>query len=250
MRKFGLIGYPLGHSFSKKYFTEKFLNEHIADCCYENYPLANIGHFQKLIADNPDLYGLNVTIPYKSEIIRFLDFVEPEAQDIGAVNVLKIKRSEGIVKIFGFNSDVTGIKDSLFPFIKKDVRNALILGTGGSSKAVSYVLEKMGLKITLISRNKKQGILGYSDINSVLINNTDLIVNTTPLGMFPDVESKPDINFTLLGRKHILFDLVYNPELTSFLKAGLEQGCTIISGIKMLHSQAEKAWEIWNDDNL
>ena len=250
MRKFGLIGFPLGHSFSKKYFAEKFHNEHIIDCCYENYPLTNLNELQKLITVESDLCGLNVTIPYKSEIIRLLDAIAPEANEIGAVNVLKIKRLNGMIKLFGYNSDVTGIRDSILPYINDDVRNAIVLGTGGSSRAVCHVLNKFGLKITRISREKKPGILSYTDITSRLITDTDIIVNTTPLGMFPDIDSKPDINYNLLNSKHVLFDLVYNPELTSFLKMGVNQGCTIISGMKMLHSQAEKAWEIWNDENL
>jgi shikimate dehydrogenase len=250
MRKFGLIGYPLGHSFSKKYFSEKFLKEQIASCSYENYPLTNLNLLEKIIVEEPLLCGLNVTIPYKSDIIRFLDIIEPEASEIGAVNVIKIKRSDGKIKLYGYNSDVTGIRDSLLPYIKDDISNAIVLGTGGSSRAVCYVLKKLGLKVTLVSRNKKPGILAYSDINSELINKTDFIINTTPLGMYPNVESKPDIDYTLLGKKHILFDLVYNPELTAFLKMGEEKGCNIISGIKMLHSQAEAAWEIWNNDSL
>ena len=250
MRKFGLIGYPLGHSFSKKYFTEKFLRENISDCSYDNYPLADINQFKKLVSGDIDLCGLNVTIPYKSEIIIFLDSIDPEAKEIGAVNVLKIKRLHGATKLLGFNSDVTGIRDSLFPFINDSVRNAIVLGTGGSSRAVCYALKKYGLTITQISREKKSGMYTYSDINAEMLENTELLVNTTPLGMFPDVKGKPDINYSLLSDKHILFDLVYNPEITSFLKMGMAQGCTIISGIKMLHSQAERSWEIWNDDSL
>jgi shikimate dehydrogenase len=250
MRKFGLIGYPLGHSFSKKYFTEKFLNEHITDCCYENFPLKNLDRFQKMINEDSDLCGINVTIPYKSEIIRFLDVIDPEANEIKAVNVLKIKRIDGRVLLHGFNSDVTGIRDSLSPYIKGIVRSAIVLGTGGSSRAVCYFLKKSGINIIQISRNKKPGILAYTEINSGLISNTELVINTTPLGMFPDTEGKPDIDYNLLTRNHILFDLVYNPELTSFLKMGKERGCTTISGLKMLCSQAERAWEIWNDDNL
>lgn len=250
MRKFGLIGYPLGHSFSKKYFAEKFHNEHIPDCDYENYPLKDINRLQDLIAEEPELVGLNVTIPYKSDVISLLDWISPEADAIGAVNVIKIKRTEGEVKLSGFNSDITGISDSLVPYIKGTAGNAIVLGTGGSSRAVCYVLKKLGLSVTLVSRYKKPGIISYADIDARMIDSANLIVNTTPLGMFPDIKSKPDINYKLLGNKHILFDLVYNPELTSFLKMGAEQGCVIISGIKMLHSQAEKAWEIWNDDNL
>jgi len=250
MRKFGLIGYPLGHSFSKKYFAEKFLNEHIADCIYENYPLTDILQLEGLIESDTELCGLNVTIPYKSVVIRFLDFIEPEAKEIGAVNVLKIKRIAGEIKLYGYNSDVTGIRDSLIPYIKKGVNQAIVLGTGGSSSAVSHVLKRLGLKVVNISRNKKPGVQNYSDIDFKLINNTQIIVNTTPLGMFPDIESRPDLDYNLLNKNHILFDLVYNPEKTSFLKSGEDRGCAIIGGLKMLHSQAERAWEIWNDNSL
>lgn len=248
MRKFGLIGYPLGHSFSKKYFTEKFLDEHISDCSYENYPLKSIDEISKLIASDDELYGLNITIPYKSEILRFLDVISPEAEEIGAVNVMKIRRTDGQIKLSGYNSDVTGIRVTLFPFMKDNVKNALVLGTGGSSRAVCHVLKKFGLHVDQVSREKKQDVLTYSDIDSEIIERTQLIINTTPLGMFPNTLSKPDIDYLRLNRNHILFDLVYNPELTSFLRMGAEQGCTIISGIKMLYSQAEKSWEIWNND--
>jgi shikimate dehydrogenase len=250
MRKFGLIGYPLGHSFSKKYFTDKFIIEHIPDCFYENYPLKSISMLPDLIASDPDLHGLNITIPFKSEVIGLLDRITEEAAEIGAVNVLKITRPYGVAKLSGFNSDVTGISDSLKPYINSRMHNAIILGTGGSSRAVTWVLKKLGFDIVRVSRKSGQDSISYSDIDSQLINKTDLIVNTTPLGMFPDIDSRPEINYKLLNNKHILFDLVYNPELTAFLKMGGEQGCTIISGIKMLHSQAEKSWEIWNDDSL
>jgi shikimate dehydrogenase len=250
MRKFGLIGYPLGHSFSKKYFAEKFINEQIKDCCYENFPLTNLSQLHDLIVKNPDLYGLNVTIPYKSDVIRLLDHISPEADEIGAVNVIKIARLKGDIKLSGFNSDVTGIRDSLLPYINQSANNALVLGTGGSSRAVCWVLKKLGFNFTMVSREAKPGIIAYSDLDSQMIKNTDVIVNTTPLGMFPDIESRPDIDYKLLNSRHILFDLVYNPELTSFLRMGEKQGCKTINGIKMLHSQAEKSWEIWNNDNL
>lgn len=250
MRKFGLIGYPLGHSFSKKYFTDKFQAENFNNCSYENYPLKSLDGFREWVCEENELCGLNVTIPYKSEIIRLLDITEKEAEEIGAVNVIKISRDGCLVKLIGFNSDVTGIKDTLIPFISDNVRNALVLGTGGSSKAVCHVLKKLGLKVDIVSRNRKPGILSYSDIDSAKIDQTQLIVNTTPLGMFPNIENKPDINYKWLNSNHILFDLVYNPELTLFLRLGAEQGCRILSGIKMLHSQAEKTWEIWNNDNL
>jgi shikimate dehydrogenase len=250
MRKFGLIGYPLGHSFSKKYFSDKFHNEHIIDCSYETYPIADINLINHLIENEPDLVGLNVTIPYKSDIVKFLDTISPEAREIGAVNVIKLKRTGAGVKLSGYNSDITGIKDSLYPFINGKVHRALVLGTGGSSRAVCYVLRKMGLTVTLVSRVRRAGIISYSDVHSDLLSMSGLIVNTTPLGMFPDIDSYPGIDYKMLNSNHILFDLVYNPEITAFLQKGAEQGCTIISGLKMLHSQAEKSWEIWNDDNL
>lgn len=250
MRKFGLIGFPLGHSFSKKYFTDKFLKEHIQDCLYENFPLKNIDQLPKLIAEEPDLCGFNVTIPYKSGITRFLDSVSPEAAEIGAVNVVKIKREKEQVKLHGFNSDVTGIRDSLMPLLTADISRAVVLGTGGSSRAVCFVLKNLGLKTTVVSRSRKPGTIKYQELTAELLSDAGLIINTTPLGMFPDVDSKPDINYSILTRNQILFDLVYNPEKTLFLKMGEEQGCSVISGIKMLHSQAEKAWEIWNNDGL
>jgi shikimate dehydrogenase len=250
MRKYGLVGYPLGHSFSKKYFTEKFLTEHIPDCSYENFPLRSLDEFPELISTDEELCGLNITIPYKSDIIRFLSFIEPEAEEIGAVNVIKIRRSGGQIKLSGYNSDATGIKDSLLPVLRDDVRNALVLGTGGSSKAVCHVLKKLGLKYNLVSRVRKPGVLVYSDIDSETIDRTQLIINTTPLGMFPNTGNMPDIKYEKLNSRHILFDLVYNPEITSFLRMGAERGCLIISGIKMLHSQAEKSWDIWNNDSL
>ena len=250
MRKYGLIGYPLGHSFSKKYFTEKFIKEGIKDSVYDNYPLTDINQIPALISDVPELCGLNVTIPYKSEVLRFLDFIDKEASEIGAVNVIKISRGEGRLFLSGFNSDVTGISDSLKPFFKNNLNHALVLGTGGSSRSVCFVLKKNGVKITMVSRESRAEVITYGDISPDLIAEIQLIVNTTPLGMYPAVEAKPEINYSLLGKNHILFDLVYNPEITAFLNSGLKQGCEVISGIKMLHSQAERAWEIWNDKNL
>lgn len=247
MRKFGLIGYPLGHSFSKKYFTEKFLREHIKDCSYENYPLAAIGQLPDLILDR-DIEGLNVTIPYKSTILEYLDMIDPEADAIGAVNVIRIKRSKNKAELSGFNSDIAGIRDTLLPLINDDIKNALVLGTGGSSKAVCYILKGLNVHYTLISREKKPGCLTYSEITPGIIGNTQLFINATPLGMYPDTGSKPELRYDLLNSRQILFDLVYNPEITSFLRMGKERGCTILSGLKMLYSQAEKSWEIWNKD--
>jgi len=250
MKKFGLIGYPLGHSFSKKYFSEKFINENISDCQYENYPLTSIDLLDELIFNNSDLFGLNVTIPYKSAVIKYLDLIDEQAQSIGAVNVLKLRRSGEKVVSKGFNTDIDGFRNSIFPYLGKRVTNALVLGTGGAAKAVCYVLKEYGIKITSADIIKLEGVLNYSEITSNILMSNQLIVNTTPLGMFPDIESKPDINYKLLNKNHILFDLVYNPELTAFLKMGKENGCTTISGLMMLHSQAEKTWEIWNDKDL
>jgi shikimate dehydrogenase len=250
MRKYGLIGYPLGHSFSQRYFTEKFLREHIDECSYENFPLPDLSLLHDLLSGEPDLRGLNVTIPYKSEIFTFIDNIDTEAIEIGAVNVLKIKHSGDKIQLSGYNSDVTGISDSLSPYLSGNIKNAIILGTGGSSRAVCYVLKKSGINIMQVSRHKKPGIFDYSEISEEIMMKAGLIVNTTPLGMFPHTETRPGINYSLLNKNHILFDLVYNPELTFFLRSGIERGCSVITGLKMLHSQAEKAWQIWNDENL
>jgi len=250
MRKFGLIGYPLGHSFSAKYFCVKFAREGIMDCSYENYPLETLDGFREMISGNTEICGLNVTIPHKTEIIKYIDEAEPEIKEIGAVNVLKIKREGGKTIISGFNSDITGIEASLLPYQKEGIGKALILGTGGSSKAVAFTLQKTGTEITFVSRTRKENCLAYTDLTEEILADTGLIINTTPLGMFPDTESLPDIDYNILNEKHILFDLVYNPEITAFLKKGKERGCRIITGLSMLHAQAERSWEIWNDDNL
>lgn len=250
MRKFGLIGYPLGHSFSKKYFTEKFRSEHFIGCSYDNYPLLNISDLPDLIKSEPELEGLNVTLPHKSEVLKFLDTVSAEAGEIGAVNVIKIKRQQGRIALSGFNSDVTGIRDSLAPYLGNYNGSAIILGTGGSSLAVKHVLEKMGINVIRVSRTGKEGVITYTEIDKDILERALLVVNTTPLGMYPNTDDKPELDYSLLGSRHILFDLVYNPEITSFLNMGRSRGCTTISGIKMLHSQAEKAWQIWNNDLL
>lgn len=247
MRKFGLIGYPLGHSFSKKYFTDKFTREGIPDCLYENYPLTDISQLQELSSDS-ELAGLNVTIPYKTAVMPFLGRIDPEAAALGAVNVIKIKRYSDSLELIGFNSDIYGIADTLRPIIHKGIGKALVLGTGGSSRAVRHVLASMNIDFLLVSRQKKTGCLTYPDLDQKIFGGVGLIVNTTPLGMYPLTEGSPDINYDFLGPDHILFDLVYNPEITTFLRKGQERGCTVLSGLKMLHSQAEKSWEIWNSD--
>jgi shikimate dehydrogenase len=250
MKKFGLIGYPLGHSFSQKYFTDKFHREHIQGCSYENFPINDINRLIDLLKKEPDLAGLNVTIPHKSDVIRFLDNISPEAAEIGAVNVVKIRHENDRTSLSGFNSDVYGFTESILPQLENNSGNALVLGTGGSSRAVCFALNKIGMRVTLVSRKHKPGLISYYDIDHDLMKKTDLIINTTPLGMYPDIDSKPELDYDLLGPRHILYDLVYNPEQTAFLKEGKERGCITVSGMRMLHLQAERSWEIWNDDSI
>jgi shikimate dehydrogenase len=251
MRKFGLIGYPLGHSFSKSYFADKFITESITDCFYDNYETQDLGSLIYYIRNSPEFIGMNVTIPYKSEIIKYIDKVEDEAAEIGAVNVLKISGEKGSRCIKGYNTDIYGFRESLLPHLhNKEVRNALILGTGGSSKAVAFVLKKLGIKTQYVSSSVKPESISYSDINKEMIQDNLLIINTTPVGMFPAIQDKPEINYNHLTSFHILFDLIYNPEMTCFLREGKERGCTIIGGLRMLQLQADKSWEIWNNKML
>lgn len=243
MRKFGLIGYPLGHSFSKKYFTEKFVSEFINDTVYENHELPKIDLLPKIVAENPDLRGLNVTIPYKEAVIRYLDELSDDAREIGAVNTIKI--SSG--KLKGFNTDYIGFMRSLIPLLKPAHKKALILGTGGSSLAVKYALEKLGIECLLVSRNPfEENEISYSSITDEILQEHTLLVNTTPVGMFPDVLNAPEIPYQFLNEQHLLFDLIYNPEETLFLKNGKERGTTTKNGSEMLVLQAEEAWKIWN----
>lgn len=250
MRKYGLIGYPLGHSFSRQYFGDKFARESITDSSYENYPLRSIGLLKDLIMGDLEICGLNVTIPFKSEVIRYLDYLDKEAAEVGAVNVIKISHKDNIKILKGFNTDIYGFRESIIPLINKETTNALLLGTGGSSKAVAYVLGNLGMKITNVSRNSGPGCITYEEVTDKVLAENRLIINSTPLGMFPDLTGLPALNYHLLTDKHILYDLVYNPEMTSFLRAGKERGCKICGGLGMLHLQAEKAWDIWNDDKI
>jgi shikimate dehydrogenase len=251
MRKFGLIGFPLGHSFSKQYFANKFFSEAIPDCSYENYELENLSLLRDLISKDRELNGLNVTIPYKSEVFKYLDHSDNEAAEVGAVNVLKISDKAGSRIIKGFNTDIFGFKKSLSPHLHgRDINSAIILGTGGSSKAVTYVLKKLSINIIHVSRRSGGDNISYDELTDAMLIENQLIINTTPLGMFPGVDSKPDLNYNCLTTSHILFDLVYNPALTTFLKNGKERGCKIIGGLEMLYLQAEKSWEIWNDPDI
>ncbi len=246
MRKFGLIGYPLSHSFSKKYFTEKFEKEGIQNAQYELYPLSTIEEFPQLLKDNPELVGLNVTIPYKEQIIPFLDEIDEKAKAIGAVNTIKI--IDG--KLKGFNTDYHGFNDSLIKFFgsRPLPEKAIILGTGGASKAVITALEVLNIECQIVSRSPLKGQINYSDLvqNSTLSTH-HLVINTTPLGTFPETEKLPDITYEQLTPDHSLYDLVYNPLITAFMQKGIDANCWVKNGLEMLHGQAEKAWEIWNN---
>jgi shikimate dehydrogenase len=246
MRHFGLIGYPLSHSFSKGFFTGKFEREGITDCRYENYPLEDISALPGLIAGDTKLEGLNVTIPYKEKVLPLLDGMDSEAREVGAVNTIRIERKGGL-RLTGFNTDVYGFRKSLEPLLEPGFKKALILGTGGASKAVAHVLRQLGMEVTWVSRSPGgSDRIAYADVSAALIAETPLIVNCSPLGMVPDTGTCPDLPYSALTPGHVLYDLIYNPEETRFLAHGRKQGAKTKNGLQMLHLQAEKSWEIWN----
>ena len=242
MRKFGLLGKNISYSFSRGYFSEKFKALELSDCTYENFDLDEISKFPELIAQNPSLAGLNVTIPYKEAVIPFLERLDPVAREIGAVNTICF-RPEGLT---GYNTDVIGFRDSLRPFLKEADRNALILGTGGASKAVAHALQQMGIDFRFVSRKEGTGRITYEDLDSSMIESVQLFINCTPLGTFPKIGAAPDIPYEHLHTGHLLFDLIYNPPLTTFLKTGQAKGCRVVNGHRMLEIQAEASWELWN----
>lgn len=247
MRLFGLIGFPLSHSFSKKYFTDKFSKESIKDAKYELFEIDDISQLSKVLNENENLRGLNVTIPYKQKIIPYLDDIDPYAKDIGAVNVVKI--SDG--KLKGYNSDFYGFRTSLQEFINKDIAlsslNALVLGYGGASKAIIAALKSLEIDFKIVSRTKKSNeVITYNELEADIISSHQLIINTTPLGMYPKVNEAPNINYKALTKNHYLYDLVYNPEQTEFMKLGITEGAHGLNGLPMLILQAEKSWDIWN----
>lgn len=260
MRKFGLIGYPLGHSFSKKFFEEKFAKEGITDCSYDLFPIEQLGDFEKIIEKNPGLCGLNVTIPHKIGIIYYLDKVEPAAKAIDAVNCIKVINQSPVesffsgefnpnkVRLEGYNTDAYGFEHSLRPLLKKHHNKALVLGSGGASRAVTYVLNKLNIDYIIVSRRSIRKQISYTDITPDLLNEHTLIINTSPLGMAPNTETCPDIPYEYLTPRHLLYDLVYNPAETEFLRRGKEQGADIKNGEEMLYLQAERSWDIWNND--
>lgn len=239
---YGLIGYPLLHSFSPGYFKEKFAKAEI-DAVYRLFPLANIKKLPQLLAKYPSLSGLNVTIPYKEQVIPFLDDIDNAAKAIGAVNCIKISNG----KLKGYNTDVIGFEHSLVPLLQPQHTKALVLGTGGAAKAVAYVLGKLNINYQLVSSSDKTGTIAYRDISTDTIEEHKLIINTTPLGMHPNTDACPDIPYSALGETHLLYDLIYNPEETTFLKKGNAQGATTKNGYEMLVLQAEASWDIWNN---
>lgn len=244
MKQYGLIGLTLKHSFSKQYFTEKFMKEKI-DARYELYELENIEKYKELISSS-DIFGLNVTIPYKEQVMPMLDGIDDEAKRIGAVNTIKFIRENGRMTTRGYNTDVIGFRDSIVPMLAPSHRKALVLGTGGASKSVLFVLRGLGIEPQLVSRHASEGVLSYGQITDDVMKEHTVIVNTTPLGMYPNVDSAPDIPYQYLGPHHVAYDLVYNPIETLFCKKCKEKGAAVQSGLAMLYGQAEASWRIWN----
>ncbi|MCW3807680.1 shikimate dehydrogenase family protein [Plebeiibacterium marinum] len=247
MKTYGLIGYPLSKSFSQKYFTEKFEKENLK-ARYLNFPIASIDEFPELLTHHPYIGGLNVTIPYKEKVIQYLDDLDPVSKEVGAVNVIKVDwTNPKEPKLTGYNSDIIGFTRSIQPLLKDHHKKALILGTGGAAKAAAYGLKSLNIESKYVSRTPKgDNQISYQSLDKNTIEENTVIVNTTPLGMYGNMDAKPDIPYQYCGNNHLFFDLVYNPEVTAFLKAGQEQGAVIKNGLEMLHLQAEGAWEIWN----
>lgn len=245
MKKYGLLGYPLGHSFSKNYFNQKFEAEKI-DAEYLNFEIPDIKEIKSVIKENPELNGLNVTIPYKQQVIPYLDDLDDDARLIGAVNVIKFSKGLfGKVKLKGYNSDIIGFKQSIEPLLKDHHRKALILGTGGASKAVFHGLKQLGIAASFVSRQSKEYCITYEEITEKIMEQYHVIVNTTPLGMYPNVNACPNIPYELLTSDHLLYDLLYNPDETLFMQKGKERGAVVKNGLEMLLLQAFAAWEIW-----
>jgi shikimate dehydrogenase len=243
MRRYGLIGYPLSHSFSQKYFTEKFQREGITSCVYENFPLASIDEFAALLQQQAGLHGLNVTIPYKEKVIPFLHAQSEVVKTIGACNCIRIENGE----LTGHNTDVVGFEESLKPLLQPHHKKALVLGTGGAAKAVHYVLNKLSIDFYEVSRTPATTRqLSYQQVDEAVIQEHEVIINTSPLGMYPNIDECPSLPYQALTSNHYLFDLVYNPAKTLFLQKGEAQGAAIKNGHDMLIIQAEESWRIWN----
>ncbi|UIR55825.1 shikimate dehydrogenase [Sphingobacterium sp. SRCM116780] len=245
MKKLGLIGFPLGHSFSKKYYLEKFKKENITDINYDLYSIEHIHEFEKIFNDK-DFYGVNVTIPHKISVLPYLHELSPEAKAIQAVNCIQIKHNSKGSYLKGYNTDVFGFMESLKPLLEQQHNKALILGNGGAAKAVEYGLKELHIEYKFVSRVKKENNLTYDEVTPNILEEYSIIINCSPVGTFPNIENSPDIPYQHITPKHLLYDLVYNPEETEFLKKGKHQGAKIKNGLEMLELQAEKNWEIWN----
>lgn len=245
MDKYGLIGYPLVHSFSISYFNQKFIDEKI-DAVYENFEIPTIDLLPEVIDSNPDLRGLNVTIPYKQKVMPFLDAISQEAMAIGAVNVIKVTREGGKNRLKGYNSDVIGFTKSIESMLEKFHKKALILGTGGASKAVDYGLKSLGLETVFVSRYQRPGTIQYEDITPDIIKEYNVIVNCTPCGMYPHTEECPKLPYEAMDNRTILYDLIYNPDTTLFMKKGAEHGANTKNGLEMLLLQAFASWDFWH----
>ena len=246
MKKFGLIGYPLGHSFSRNFFNEKFHSE-LIDAEYVNFEIPTIEDLPKVIAANPNLAGFNVTIPYKEQVIPFLDAIDKDAEAIGAINVVKVQHVKGKVVLTGFNSDVMGFVQSIESMLEPQHKKALILGTGGASKAINHGLHQLGLETLFVSRNRHdEHTITYEEITPAIMDEYKVIVNCTPIGMYPKADECPNIPYEYLTPKHLLYDLLYNPDTTLFMKKGSDKGAVVKNGLEMLLLQAFGSWDIWN----
>ncbi len=246
MRLFGIIGFPLGHSFSQKHFTEKFEREHLADHAYRKFELPDISMLQELLHREPDLCGFNVTIPWKVRVIDYLDEIDPVAAEIGAVNTVKITRRNGKAWLRGFNTDAPAFRESLLNHLESLPDCALVLGTGGASRSVIHTLTDLNIIAVTVSRQTVRGGYTYDDLPCHMISEAGVIINTTPVGMAPDTEAMPPVDYSCLREGQLLFDLIYNPPVTAFLSRGEEHGCITVNGEEMFLIQARLAWEIWN----
>ena len=245
MDKYGLIGYPLGHSFSIGYHNQRFADEGI-NAKYINFEISNIEQLIEVLSQNPDLKGLNVTIPYKEKVMEYLDYISPEARAIGAVNVIRVIHEGKKIVLRGYNSDVIGFTQSIEPMLESYHKKALVLGTGGASKAVAYGLKSLDVEPVFVSRYERPGTIQYQNITPDVVKEYNVIVNCTPLGMFPKVDSCPDLPYEALDDRNILYDLIYNPDETLFMKKGAERGAAVKNGLEMLLLQAFASWEYWN----
>lgn len=244
MNEYGLTGFPLEHSFSRSYFTAKFKREHLEGCIFLNFPLQDISRLPEIIEAHPHLKGLAVTIPHKQSVLPLLDELSDEAAAVGAVNCIRIRHG----KLFGYNTDITGFEQSFKKFLDKNHSKALVLGSGGSSLAVKYVLNRIGIESLTVSRyGRGPGSVGYSELTEEIMASHRIIINCTPVGMYPETDKCPDIPYQFISSGHYLFDLIYNPEETLFLRKGREMGALVKNGMEMLEIQAEANWQLWTD---